>query len=352
MAPIDTPNVAALKPREMGWIPIYGVILALGLFGALLRYTIAYFLLLPAFLIPGWSTALVEPIGWTIALAPIALSLVTVAWPAGAGWLWRQRSGGREPSSRERAAYEEAIAELTDRAPDLPLPKDWFVVDDNTINGAALASTMMLHRATLESDALTPLIAHELGHLNSADARFAAAMNRMTFLAGWLPARAPGRVFAAIRYYLLFVASNAFALWITIPLWGSYSRKREYAADRYAHMLGQGERLAELLDEEAVTFDTPVPFVWMTTHTHPPAELRIDKLRSYQHQQPARQHGTDQPPQPTEEAESSEPIKLAPPARPTAGPDNPSFTAPARPTEPSLKRSGNLLPRHHATTKP
>jgi hypothetical protein len=26
--------------------------------------------------------------------------------------------------------------------------------------------------------------------------------------------------------------------------------------------------------------DHPVPFIWMTEHTHPPTELRIDRLRA------------------------------------------------------------------------
>jgi hypothetical protein len=26
--------------------------------------------------------------------------------------------------------------------------------------------------------------------------------------------------------------------------------------------------------------DHPVPFIWLTEHTHPPAELRIDRLRA------------------------------------------------------------------------
>jgi len=33
----------------------------------------------------------------------------------------------------------------------------------------------------------------------------------------------------------------------------------------------------------ALINDHPVPFIWLTEHTHPPTELRIDKLRKTSH---------------------------------------------------------------------
>ena len=62
------------------------------------------------------------------------------------------------------------------------------------------------------------------------------------------------------------------------PAWAVWWREREYAADHYAKNLGYGEELAEYLEEGPLFFDRPVPFIWASLHTHPPVELRIDRL--------------------------------------------------------------------------
>ena len=55
--------------------------------------------------------------------------------------------------------------------------------------------------------------------------------------------------------------------------------RREYVADQYAKQLGYGEEFADYLEEYGLFYDRPVPFVWLTLQTHPPVELRIDRLR-------------------------------------------------------------------------
>lgn len=47
----------------------------------------------------------------------------------------------------------------------------------------------------------------------------------------------------------------------------------------------------------------------------------------------------------------AEPVKLAPAGRPAAEPDGSSLTEPARPIDRSVRRSGDLLPKHQATTE-
>jgi Zn-dependent protease with chaperone function len=73
-------------------------------------------------------------------------------------------------------------------------------------------------------------------------------------------------------------AKGGLGLRLTAPFWGSHWREREYTADRYAAGLGQAEDLADFLEIHALMHDHPVPFIWLTEHTHPPTELRIDKL--------------------------------------------------------------------------
>ncbi len=63
------------------------------------------------------------------------------------------------------------------------------------------------------------------------------------------------------------------------PIWGVYWREREYIADQYAASLGQAEDLVEFLELHALIHDQPVPWLWLTEHTHPPTALRIDRLR-------------------------------------------------------------------------
>ncbi len=49
---------------------------------------------------------------------------------------------------------------------------------------------------------------------------------------------------------------------------------------------GQAEQLAEFLDINALPWDLPVPFVWLTEESHPPTEHRIDRLYHHETQTP------------------------------------------------------------------
>jgi Peptidase family M48 len=123
-----------------------------------------------------------------------------------------------------------------------------------------------------------------------------------------------GAVLWLIRKTIGF-AKGGLGVRITAPFWGSYWREREHTADQYAAQLGQAEELAEFLEIHALIHDHPVPLIWLTEHTHPPTELRIDKLRKA-----AFRVGAVAP--------GSEPVKAAPTGPPTAGPDGPALTEP------------------------
>ena len=79
--------------------------------------------------------------------------------------------------------------------------------------------------------------------------------------------------------FVLRFARGGLGLRFLAPAWGSYWREREYTADQYAANLGQADELADFLEVHALIHDHPVPFIWLTEHTHPPTELRIDQLR-------------------------------------------------------------------------
>jgi Zn-dependent protease with chaperone function len=240
------------------------------------------------------------------------LALVT---PMGSGWWWRQHAGGREPSQRERLAYEDAIEHLQAHSPEpLHLPGSWFVVDEQQPDAGVCGDALMLSRGLLEVD-LSAVLPHELGHLGSFDGRLTAALNRLVIHQAPRPPKDPAEaeevrsgegpavvegllglfdvspktieiitgvfIFTWFARKFIAFARGGMALWITGPLWGLYWRGREYAADAYAAELGQAEEVADFLETHALIYDRPMPFVWLTEHSHPPTELRIDRLRNH-----------------------------------------------------------------------
>jgi Zn-dependent protease with chaperone function len=232
------------------------------------------------FSIVGFSTSSVHLLALAASYGPLVVSLATLILPLG-GWWWQQQEGGRSPSARERLLYEDALTTLRAADPDLRAPKRWFVLDTPAINGAVYADTMMLTRGLLESEWVAPVIAHELGHLHSTDGRLAAAISRLTSPPRNALVQPYGLIQRAVRL-VIFAATGELALWVTKAPWGIYWRAREFEADRYAANLGQAEQLAADLEANALQWDIPIPFVWMTEHTHPPSEHRIDRLYQYE----------------------------------------------------------------------
>lgn len=127
----------------------------------------------------------------------------------------------------------------------------------------------MLSRGLLDSGHLPAVLAHELGHLNSSDARLTAALCRLT-----IPPRASER---RLLNTLLRIWSGTIAFMPVRAAWATYWRGREHHADHNAATLGQAQQLAEFLDERLGN-DYPVPWVWLTGHAHPPTEHRVDHL--------------------------------------------------------------------------
>jgi Zn-dependent protease with chaperone function len=252
-----------------------------------------------------------------VVFIPTLWSVSALFKPVGGAWWWRTRAGGREPSQREQLAYQDAVELLQSYSPKpLPLPKRWFVLDNHQPDAAACGDTLMLSRGMLETDHLPAVLAHELGHLGSPDGRLTAAINRLVFLslpfgkattgarantptahgrpgehngdrqARWSPDPVINEALdlawrtCRVLFKATLLAKGGLGLWITSPVWGRYWRAREYKADQYAAHLGQADELADFLEVHALIHDHPVPFIWMTEHTHPPTELRIDRLRT------------------------------------------------------------------------
>jgi Zn-dependent protease with chaperone function len=242
-----------------------------------------------------------------LALIPTGWSILALLTPLGGGWWWEQNMGGREPSEREQAAYHDAVQLLqANAAGPLRLPRLWFVVDEHQPDAAVCGNTLMLSRGLLESEYLPAVLAHELGHLDTSDGKLTAALNRLIInplpKTREKPPKEHEVVVVGGERFLLMITLFGSVLWvlrllvrfaqgglglrITGAFWGSYWREREYIADHYAARLGQAEELADFLEVHALIHDHPVPLIWLTEHTHPPAELRIDQLRKTSHTPP------------------------------------------------------------------
>lgn len=260
---LDAPEI------RIGWVLMYAVTFGIQMACALVRVVVAYLVIGVAFRVLGEPDSLAGTIAWIIAFGPMALSFATLILPLG-GWLWMQRIGGRAPSERERLLYDDALDLLSHANPKLRLPRHWFVLDEPYLNAAAYADMLMLTRGLLDSDSLVPVLAHELGHLNSSDARLTAALHRMT--------TPPRQQLGFPLRTIGFLVSGALGVWITRTPWAAYWRGREFHADRYAAELGQAQALARFLDTNALENDLPVPFRWLTEVSHPSTEHRIDRL--------------------------------------------------------------------------
>lgn len=277
--------------RQAPGLALYVVTLAIELCsGAAVRWLAAYC----AATLAGMLLAL--PIGtaalaWAAALGPLAWSLVALISPGRPSPAAR-RLGSRRPAAEESEALDDALAILRgcDRA--LTLPRSFVVRDDPRPTAAAIGSTVIVTRGLIESDSLACVVAHELGHVRSLDASLSEALGR---LALWVePAAASGGevaldpsgerahppegIAAHCAYRLARIAGGATSQFALRVPWAAYWRRREYAADRYAASLGQGEELARHLSEEELPFDRPATHGAFDLAVHPPVAHRIERL--------------------------------------------------------------------------
>jgi Zn-dependent protease with chaperone function len=215
-----------------------------------------------------WTSA-TFPIAVAIGYAPLAISILTLLHPYG-GWLWQAACGGRAPSAREQATYEQALHGLLSRSLETRRPHRWFITDENVLQAAVYGDTLMITCGLLASPSLPAVLAHELGHINTSDGALTAALHRLT-----TPPRRELRLpWRAISF---FATGEIASSMLRLP-WSHYWRQREFVADAYAAKLGQRQALADFLQANVLDHDLPVPFPWLSSHSHPSTEHRIERL--------------------------------------------------------------------------
>ena len=131
------------------------------------------------------------------------------------------------------------------------------------------------------------MIAHELGHLNSGDGRFASAVQLMLLADMPRPTLYP--LWSLPFRGLAWFASGAAVLSFMANPWEMYWRSREFAADAYAARLGQGPALARTLEHGAMPYERPTPRMRFSRATHPYTKPRIAKLRAHPQPHPGDQ---------------------------------------------------------------
>lgn len=263
-----------LRPTELavGWLTLYAATFLVQLLCAAFRAIVSYPIIWVIFKIIKQPTTHVHDLSLIAGYAPLALSVATLIIPLG-GWWWEQTIGGRAPSEREQLILDDAITTLRQHNPQLRAPRRWTITDEHHANAAVYGDTMMVTRGLLESGYLEAVVAHELGHLNSSDGRLSAALYRLT-----TPPRK--RMPFGLRL-ITMLATGAAGVWLMRGPWGVYWRARENQADIYAASLGQADALAQFLETEALAYDLPIPFIWLTDTTHPSSEHRIDRLQHH-----------------------------------------------------------------------
>jgi hypothetical protein len=328
---------------------LYAATLALELPVLLARYLTVWLVVTLALHVSGHGEDSAAPWAQVAAFGPIAWSALALLTPRGGGWWWRERSGGREPSRGEQAVFNSAMKELQAQAPILlQIPDSWFVLDDARPDASVYGAALMLSTGALalQDGQLRGLLAHELGHLRSFDARLTVALNRLVLepsialtlysnrpLTNHLarspyplpsgphapsptapstpgptsasPAPSPTRPrtpgFAGshppglMRWLLnafTTLLRGGLGLRLLAPAWAAVWREQEYAADRWAASIGQGEPLAEFLQTHALALDHPTPLMSLSSHTYPPVQLRIDRLSEHGGEQQGGQCGT------------------------------------------------------------
>lgn len=221
--------------------------------------------------------------------------LITWAWPAFIAPLFNKFSPLEDASLKGR--IEALLARCGFRSSGV------FIIDGSrrSAHGNAYFTGIGRHKRIVFFDTLLQqlaateieaVLAHELGHFRLRHVRQRLLVSIITMLVGfallgWLAGR-PGfyralgmPVPSPHAALLLFALVVPVALFFTTPLGSLWSRRHEFAADRFASQYASAQELAsalvKLYRDNASTL-TPDPVYTAFYYSHPPALERISRL--------------------------------------------------------------------------
>jgi hypothetical protein len=280
-------------PDERDWVKLYLLALTVLVPTAIVQLFTLFLLTLLVTLIANGhgNIGLADLLPWVIVGSYYAWATSALIHPLGAGRHLAEQIGARQATAEEADAYRDATSSLPLDGVTRRL-KWLYVLDRHELNAAVVGDVIIIDRTLFDSEYLPAVVAHELGHLNSMDARVSCAANRLASLAhltepwrtGTTEERRSGQQPGCLwRLLILIVRGCSGGLQTTVmaPAWASWWRLREYAADDFAARLGQAEELARFLDDNALLYDLPIRYVWTTTESHPPTALRIERLHDH-----------------------------------------------------------------------
>jgi Zn-dependent protease with chaperone function len=225
-------------------------------------------------------------------------AIVLVVMVRAEPWLMRLR-GYRVPSRREEMRLDPLLADAGSRMglpivpalwiSDAPKPGAWAHVRAIVVTSGLLGdydASENPPKPDLDDFALSAILAHELHHWNAGDV-VAAAMVSACFYPfvlivnalAWVRQRAEwAGVLLLVILWPVWVASR----FVVVPLMAHASRQAEYEADARAASLGDDYRLGlrRALDELAVWERPRTGWDAVLAATHPPIELRMQRLEA------------------------------------------------------------------------
>lgn len=221
--------------------------------------------------------------------------LITWAWPAFIAPLFNKFSPLEDASLKDR--IEALLARCGFRSSGV------FVIDGSrrSAHGNAYFTGIGRHKRIvffdtlleqLASSEIEAVLAHELGHFRLRHVRQRLLVSVFTMLVGfallgWLAGRPDFYRVLGVPMpsphaaLLLFALIVPVALFFTTPLGSLWSRRHEFAADRFASQHASAQELAsalvKLYRDNASTL-TPDPLYTAFYYSHPPALERIARL--------------------------------------------------------------------------
>lgn len=281
-----------LRRVAPGWPAALGGALYLLTFGlagvaAVARFAMGWAVGLVLGLVLSWLPG-ATVCGWLAAVGPLAFSLAAFAVP-GREPFWRRRLGTRPASAEEVELLEPIVSGFRLLDPRAGRRFRCYVLDSPWPQAFVRGGVLVVSTGLLRCVGLPGVLAHELSHLVSWDGVLTVAVDRLGL---WGDPFGPPRDgyeerviwTAALVWWLLRwlirVGGGAWALTLTRPLWAAFWRSRERAADAYAARLGQGELLAEHLEEVEEPRERPRCYRFFDPYEHEPVALRIERLRA------------------------------------------------------------------------